>query len=351
MCPIVAPFEGLSTPSSNNGAFLSTITPIEVPAPVKARWVNAFYIHDSSPAIIDPGVDSPEALAALKAGIEQHGGSLAAVDRVILTHGHIDHSGLAGRFAEENGASVYVHKLDRVSVWGTDRSRFKEQTEAYRRFFTRCGAPSEVFRAAEEQLVDRYSTYLYPLTEESTLEHNDHITFDTLELLAVHAPGHSAGGLCFLDEASGALYAGDAVFPEMTCNPLTENSSGEDPCRRHDGDFMVGLDRLDGLNVSKVYPGHGRPFSEYAAWMRKLRRTHDERLTAVRELARQRSSTEGDAGITAFEAGKSLFPTYSGLDAFIALSAGKQYLDVLCRQNYVQMIQSDPIRRFRWSGE
>lgn len=332
---------------------MSTITPIEVPAPVKAGRVNAFYIHDSSPAIIDPGVDSPEALAALKAGTEQHGGSLAAIERVILTHGHIDHSGLAGRFAEENGASIFVHKLDRLSVWGADRNRFKEQTEAYRRFFTRCGAPPDVFRAAEEQLLDRYSTYLYPLTEECTLEHNERIRFDTLELLAVHAPGHSAGGLCLLDEVSGALYAGDALFPEMTCNPLTEDSSDEDPCRRDDGDFMVGLDRLDELSVSTVYPGHGKQFSDYSAWMRKLRRTHEDRLSAVRELVRQRhrSGNADDAGITAFEAGKSLFPTYSGLDAFIALSAGKQYLDVLCRQNYVEMVQSDPIRRFRWSGE
>ena len=78
---------------------MTTVTRIEVPIPFPAQWVNSYYIHDSVPTLIDTGINTDEGLEAIRSVIEAAGGSLDQVRRIIGTHGHMDHIGLAGRIA------------------------------------------------------------------------------------------------------------------------------------------------------------------------------------------------------------------------------------------------------------
>ena len=76
---------------------MTAIHRITCPIPFPLKTVNCYYIHDACPTLIDSGVNTPESMDCIEAGIRQAGGRLQAVRRVIVTHAHTDHVGLAGR--------------------------------------------------------------------------------------------------------------------------------------------------------------------------------------------------------------------------------------------------------------
>ncbi|WP_268761174.1 MBL fold metallo-hydrolase, partial [Frankia sp. AvcI1] len=72
------------------------------------------YVFETAdgPYLIDAGWDSDDAFAALAAGLDTVGTSVAEVQGVVVTHAHLDHFGMAGRIREASGAWVSLHPLD-----------------------------------------------------------------------------------------------------------------------------------------------------------------------------------------------------------------------------------------------
>jgi glyoxylase-like metal-dependent hydrolase (beta-lactamase superfamily II) len=107
-------------------------------------------------------------------------------------------------------------------------------------------------------------------------------------LRCIHTPGHDPGHLCFLEETTGALLAGD-----MLANPGTIVIS-----RQYGGDmaaFMLSLERLLKLDCKLIIPSHGHPAGrpreliqqqlDHRLWREeKVKRAHDEGATTFDEL-------------------------------------------------------------------
>jgi glyoxylase-like metal-dependent hydrolase (beta-lactamase superfamily II) len=74
---------------------------------------------------------------------------------------------------------------------------------------------------------------------------------------ALFTPGHAPGHLCFLDERSGALVAGDMVS--------TLSTVVIDPPEGDMGLYVASLERLRGLPARTLYPAHGSPAPSAAA--------------------------------------------------------------------------------------
>src|SRR4051794_18300000 len=79
---------------------------LEVPTPFAVGAVNAYLIEDEPLTLVDCGPNSATALAALERLLGEHGHALADIERVLITHQHMDHVGLAGLVAERSGAEV-----------------------------------------------------------------------------------------------------------------------------------------------------------------------------------------------------------------------------------------------------
>jgi glyoxylase-like metal-dependent hydrolase (beta-lactamase superfamily II) len=93
------------------------ISRVVLPIGVNAvESVNCYVLPDGDRvAIVDCGVWRPDlpdgGLAALEAGLEGAGYALADVGRIVVTHAHIDHYGLAGRLMELTGAELAMHAM------------------------------------------------------------------------------------------------------------------------------------------------------------------------------------------------------------------------------------------------
>jgi len=127
-------------------------------------------------ALIDPGGDVPK----LHAAIAQHG---ITVEKILLTHGHIDHAGAAGRMARELGVPIEgPQEADRFWI-----ARLDEDGRSY-------GIEAAPFEP------DRW------------LEDGDTVTVGTLTLDVYHTPGHTPGHVIFHHAPSRFAQVGDVLF-------------------------------------------------------------------------------------------------------------------------------------------
>lgn len=127
-------------------------------------------------AFVDPGGDLPK----LKAAMAHHG---VTVEKIILTHGHIDHCGEAGVLARDLGVPIEgPHEADRFWI-----ARLDEDGRQW-------GIAGQVFEP------DRW------------LEDGDRVTVGTLAFDVYHTPGHTPGHVIFHHPESRLALVGDVLF-------------------------------------------------------------------------------------------------------------------------------------------
>jgi glyoxylase-like metal-dependent hydrolase (beta-lactamase superfamily II) len=127
-------------------------------------------------AFVDPGGDLPK----LKAAMAHHG---VTVEKIILTHGHIDHCGEAGVLARDLGVPIEgPHEADRFWI-----ARLDEDGRQW-------GIAGQVFEP------DRW------------LEDGDRVTVGTLAFDVYHTPGHTPGHVIFHHPESNLALVGDVLF-------------------------------------------------------------------------------------------------------------------------------------------
>jgi glyoxylase-like metal-dependent hydrolase (beta-lactamase superfamily II) len=127
-------------------------------------------------AFVDPGGD----LDKLKAAAAQHG---VTIEKLLVTHGHIDHCGQAGVLAQELGVPIEgPQEEDRywIARLNDDRASFGLE-----------GSPFEP---------DRW------------LQDGDEVTVGELTLKVRHTPGHTPGHVVFFHEPSRFAIVGDVLF-------------------------------------------------------------------------------------------------------------------------------------------
>ena len=127
-------------------------------------------------AFTDPGGDLPK----LRAAVRQTG---VTIEKILLTHGHIDHCGSAGIFAEELGVPIEGPHADDI-FW---ISRLAEDGARY-------GVPGKPF------LPDRW------------LADGDTVTVGDLTFAVRHCPGHTPGHVVFHHPDSKLAIVGDVLF-------------------------------------------------------------------------------------------------------------------------------------------
>jgi len=128
-------------------------------------------------AVIDAGGD----IARIKGWVEAQG---LTIEKLLLTHGHIDHAGGAATLAAELGVQIEGPQLAE-SFW-------LDQLPSQGQMF---GFPRSE-----------------PLTPDRWLEEGDTVSVGNETLAVIHCPGHTPGHVVFYSESAKLLVAGDVLF-------------------------------------------------------------------------------------------------------------------------------------------
>src|SRR5690349_19660309 len=252
--------------------------------------VNCYVLPDGDRVtVVDCGVWRPDlpdgGLGALEAGLRGAGYTLTDVGRVVVTHAHIDHYGLAGRLMELTGAELVMHAMTDLDC---EKYRHPDTARARRRDTYADHGVSEAERGDLAHHLTRWLPYLHSVVEAShRLRGGEELTIGGDVWQIVHTPGHSLGHVCLWSPARKTLLSGDHLLPGITPPVTFERGFDADPLRS----YLESLRRVADLRPTHVLPGHGHPFDDPAGRIEAIYRTKLRRLEKVRQaIAAQPSS-------------------------------------------------------------
>ncbi len=290
---------------------------IVVPTPYAVGPANVYVIAADPVTLIDCGPNTPAAENALFLGLADLGLAPQQVARVVITHGHPDHFGLAPRFQELAGARILVGELDIPKV-----AQSHSLMMATGALMLAEGMPMEELIQAGERgrsLGDRPPR----IEDAEPLRGGDRLEFDAFDLEILHLPGHTAGHVCPFHRESGTLFSGDTLILHITPNPLLEPDP-EDPSERRRSliEYIGTLDELASLPLRTVHPGHGDPIADAHGLIVEMRAHHRRRAD---DLA---SRLTGEPK-TGWALANELFPNLGAFDNFLAVSEVVAHMDLL----------------------
>ena len=293
------------------------IIPISLPTPFYIGPVNVYLIKEDPVTLIDTGPKTPEAIAALRAGLKSAGLSVNNIRRIVLTHAHEDHCGLARSLRDEaKDADVYVHS------WETGHRASRLEHEESLRLLQRAGVPDEEIQSMR-RLYDDVRQYADSLEDGHCRElvDGDELEFAAGALRVIHTPGHTPGSCSFLREADRTIIAGDCVLKRITPNPVV-SPDPIDPSRRFRSlaEYLVSLARVRSFAPTLVFGGHGEPIHDFEELFNRY-------LKLIRERQTSALGVIPKTGATAWEVSRSLFPGVDDVHSFLAVSEAVAHLD------------------------
>ena len=119
---------------------------LSIPTPFAVGRVNCYLIEDEPLTLVDTGPNSGKALDELDIALRAHGHTIDSLERIVITHQHIDHTGLLGILARRSGAEVVVLDLlaPVLEEFGAYAERDDELAES---LMLRHGIPRDVVTA------------------------------------------------------------------------------------------------------------------------------------------------------------------------------------------------------------
>jgi glyoxylase-like metal-dependent hydrolase (beta-lactamase superfamily II) len=243
--------------------------PLPFPNP---QDVNCYLFEgDRGLTLLDCGIDGAEEFTMLDRALADFDFAFSDLHRLVASHLHVDHMGMAKRIIGSTGCEWVMHSSTKAEV--PHYNDWNQRRDDLARVVAASGAPAEAV-ARFSRGFRRPSWFSEALPPTHPVDDGDRIPLSAdRHLQVIFTPGHQANHLCLRDSRTGRLFSGDHVLPRISpFIPYT--GEGQD----HLGAYLASLDRIINLSVRETHPGHGPTIERGSARAHQIVLHHQRRL-------------------------------------------------------------------------
>lgn len=252
---------------------------VRMPLPFALDHINLWLLADGDGwTLVDTGYNSDPTRAIWKRVLAGAAGG-GAPSRVICSHFHPDHMGLAGWFAEEFGASLWMTYSEWLQAHLASSRQITHDFERWDAFFVENGAPA--------RMIDGFRTFLGRLDEPwhgiprtvRRIRDGEDIPIGGRSWRVITGGGHTHEHASLWCAELDILISGDQILPRITSNiSLWYTEPEGDPL----GDYLESFAKFGAIgDRALVLPSHGYPFRGLGGRIAELRDHHEARLEAA----------------------------------------------------------------------
>lgn len=254
-----------------------------IPMPGSLGHVNTWLLDDGDDlAIVDTGLSMAICLDGWKALMaEDLAGRRAS--RIICTHMHPDHIGLAGWLAEKYDAKIWMTRGEMLTARSILSNTSDIVPDEVIQQWSLAGWTEEQIEASKSSGWGRFGEAVHPLPRGYTrMVDQQVLNMGAHQWRVVIGSGHSPEHACLWNEKEGVLVSGDQVLPRISSNvSVSVMEPDADPL----GEWLDSIDKLLATIPADVItcPAHGEPFKGLHVRLRALRDEHRMRLYNLAE--------------------------------------------------------------------
>jgi glyoxylase-like metal-dependent hydrolase (beta-lactamase superfamily II) len=313
---------------------------LPIPTPFAVGRVNVYLVEDDPLTLVDAGPNSATSLTTLESALAEHGRKVEDLERIVVTHQHIDHIGLVQILADRSGAEVVA--LDRLAPWLASYGEGMEADDAFSEaIMARHGIPQDV-RYALRSVSNAFRAWGAAATVTHPVAEGDTIEFANRSWTVWHRPGHSPSDTVFHDAERRVLIGGDHLIKHISSNPLISRPlEGGDPADRPQAlaIYLESLAKTRDMPVVTVLPGHGEEVHDHAKLIEERFRLHERRARKLLSLIEAQPST-------AYELAQQMWGNVAVTQAYLTLSEVLGHLDLLVNDGHVVEDERDGVIHF-----
>ncbi len=302
-------------------------------------------LREGGVLLIDAGPDIPgddgqeDSWTSLGIQLGVHGIEVRDVRYALVTHAHLDHAGLAYRWASE-GTTVLAGRADVRSLALGQQSRERQRALQFADL-ARHGCPPEIIEGMRSPRGRHPFGLRWEACPAESLEvaASSYELADGRTLQVIDAPGHTPGNLVAFIPETGALFSGDTILPTTVPTPGMHYPAaveGDETAPRWPSlpPFIASVAALRELAVERIHPGHGDLVEEPATLFDRFEEHHARRARRVRAALE-------DGPLGAYGVAKQLFPRIPARRMGQAVTEVLGHLDLLIEGGEAELLERD----------
>lgn len=307
---------------------------IELPTPFpQVSTVNVYLFEGRNATLLDTGVSTPESWTTFKKKLSELGYAPKDIKTILLTHGHVDHYGLAQKIVEESGAEVFINPRDAGKVAPNRMQAIEEGFPVYNQYFKKIGVPDEMIEMMHQ--ISQGFVFVAQQIEcaQPVVEGQRFIAGD-IELTALEFPGHTPGMVCYYSERHKMFFSGDHLLRSISPNPLLELDKNTGKKFKSLVEYINSLHKLARFDIKFVLPGHFTFIDDVDGLIKRLKRFYRMRQNRMLEIMNSKR-------LTPYELMQKLFPRLIPGDVFLGISEVIANLEVMEEKGLVNFVEID----------
>jgi glyoxylase-like metal-dependent hydrolase (beta-lactamase superfamily II) len=306
--------------------------------PVPVLSVNIYFAEEPVPTLIDVPAAGGARMEELESSLRALSHSVSDIRRIVVTHAHTDHDGLAHQIVKESGAEIWVSKGGATWI-----EHYEEECRAEEVFIVESLKKAGVPEDRVEESLD-FFRYLASFGGQAKatryLTDGDKFRLSSLDLTVEMVPGHTPWCTLFYDRQAGIAFTGDFLLKHITSNPVLQRARVAIEGFKSVRSYMASLTRMRDMHLRVALPGHGEAMVNPS-----------ERAQALIDFMVERKghvlATVKAGGSTPFEMVEELFSWLSKDQLFLAISEVMAYIDALEDEGLVERIEGPVLRIIR----